>query len=84
MVDTEFTETKRPARRYGGLRKKEESMLHRLFDMTLAIGSTPGFKGYLAALQRGGKTGAPTADEARKDYQATVGPPSISLTTLTD
>lgn len=59
-------------------------MLHRLFDITLGIGSKSGFEGYLAAVQRRGKAGAPTADEARKDYQATVGPISISMTSFTD
>jgi hypothetical protein len=64
--------------------RKEERMIHRLFDMTLGAGTTPGFKRYLAALQRGGNVGAPTMDEARKDYQATVGPISISITSFTD
>lgn len=59
-------------------------MLHRLVDMALGIGITSGFKGYLAAVQRGGKAGVPTVDEARKDYQATVGPISISMTSFTD
>ncbi len=59
-------------------------MLHRLFDMTPGIGITSGFKGYLAALQRNGNVGAPSAEEARKDYQATIGPLSISMTSFTD
>ncbi len=84
MRDTELTEVTRLARRGGGLARKEERMLHRLFDMTLAIGTTSGFKGYLAAVQRSGIVGAPTVDEARKDYQATVGPISISITSFTD
>ena len=43
------------------------------------MGGRSGFEGYLASLQRGGKAGAPTVDEARKDYQAIVGPTSISF-----
>ena len=83
-ADNESIETKRLARRGGGLARKEERMLHRLVDMALGIGTTSGFEGYLAALQRGGKAGAPTADEARKDYQASVGSASISLISFTD
>ena len=43
------------------------------------MGGRSGFEGYLTALQRGGKAGAPTVAEARKDYQAIVGPTSISF-----
>ena len=84
MEDTEFKERKKRPAEMAGRGEKEERMLHRLFDITLGKMGTSGFDGYLAAVQRHGKAGAPTADEARRDYQATVGPISISITSFTD
>ena len=47
-------------------------MLHRLIETIRRINSQSGFEIYLANLQRHSLIGAPTFEEARKDYQAAV------------
>ena len=45
-------------------------MLHRFIETIRRINSQSGFEIYLANLQRHSLIGAPTFEEARKDYQA--------------
>ena len=45
-------------------------MLHRILDAIRNVGYVSDFETYCRNLQRTGLAGTPTADEARKDYDA--------------
>ena len=47
-------------------------MTRKLFDTILWVGYAVGLEEYDMSLQRNGLAGAPTTDEARKDYRAYV------------
>ena len=47
-------------------------MLHRFLSAILEMGHASEFETYCENLQRPGLAGAPTVDEARKDYQAAL------------
>ncbi len=47
-------------------------MLHRFFDAIREMAASTEFETYYMGIQRRGLSGAPTADEARRDYQASV------------
>ena len=45
-------------------------MLHRFIDTIRSMYATSTFDTYLANLQRSGRTGMPSAEEARKDFRS--------------
>ncbi len=47
-------------------------MLHRFFDTIRSLHTTSTFDTYLNSLQRGGRSGMPNVDEARKDFRSFV------------
>ena len=48
-------------------------MLHRLIDSLRHVAHPSGFETYLWKLQRDGRSGYPSVEEARKDYVASRG-----------
>ena len=45
-------------------------MLHKFIDTFRHLNDPSGFGLYLNNIQRGGRSGGPTVDEAKKDYKA--------------
>ena len=51
---------------------KERPMVHRFVSMIRHLGEGVAFETYLGSIQRTNKPGAPTFDEARKDYRSAL------------
>ena len=60
--------------------KEEEHMASKFFEAIRGIAFTSEFETYFERVQLAGVRGAPTADEAKRDYQALLGARAIALT----